>query len=169
MDRFALIIIALILSVLPVKEVVAQPPYSEVSIKNKGGLVNPATFAALESHSRRRCAIDLAGRNRVAVRVFGSERVFYYPIKEATEEVTPLMAVDRGLERELLRAPMTAAYAVPRYGTGYGYDGSGLLVFAGVLIEGCPIPPIVTGLFMPINRIHPYVSRQFLTKYFMLE
>ncbi len=169
MDRFTLSIIGLILSALPSKAIVAQPPYSDGSTSLTGSLVHSATFAALETSNRTRCAIDLAGKNQVAVRVFGSEKVFHYPIKEAIEEVTPLMAVERGLERELLKAPMTAAYAVPRYGVGYGYEGSGLLVFAGVLIEGCPIPPIVTGLFMPISRIHPYVSRKFLTKYFTLE
>jgi hypothetical protein len=55
---------------------------------------------------------------------------------------------------------------VPKYGIGYGYDGSGLLVYSGLLIEGCPLPIPVTGLFMPVKPVSPYVNRDFLFRYF---
>ena len=158
MDRFGSVVVALILSMCASMSVVAQPAVSELPTQFNDGSAAPATFAAYEAPTRRRCAIDLAGRNRVAVRVFGSDKVFYYPVRDELTERDQTMAVERGLERELLKAPMSRAYAVPRYGVGYGYEG-----------EGCPVPHIVTGLFMPINRIHPYVSRRFLNTYFALE
>ncbi len=169
MDRFGSVVVALILSMCASMSVVAQPAVSELPTQFNDGSAAPATFAAYEAPTRRRCAIDLAGRNRVAVRVFGSDKVFYYPVRDELTERDQTMVVERGLERELLKAPMSRAYAVPRYGVAYGYEGEGLLVFAGLLIEGCPVPHIVTGLFMPINRIQPYVSRRFLNTYFALE
>ncbi len=169
MDKFGLIILGLISSVLASESIVAQSAYADGSSRSDGSSVAPKTFAAFETPTRRRCAIDLAGKNHVAVRVFGSDKVYYYPVKEQLTERDQTMVVERGLERDLLKAPMSRAYAVPRYGVGYGYEGEGLLVFAGLLIEGCPVPPIVTGLFMPINRIQPYVSRHFLNTYFALE
>lgn len=112
------------------------------------------------------CTIDLKGKSEVSVRVLGSREVFHYPLIRPNSSNMPFMALENGLARELMEAPVYRAYAVPKYGIGYGYDGAGLLVYSGLLIEGCPLPTPVTGLFVPVQLASPYVNRDFLTQYF---
>ncbi len=112
------------------------------------------------------CKIDLKNKSKVTVRVLGSRKVFHYPLLRPSGSDPQIMALEEGVARELLEAPFYRAYAVPKYGIGYGYDGAGLLVYSGLLIEGCPMPTPVTGLFMPVKLVSPYVNRDFLTRYF---
>lgn len=114
----------------------------------------------------KRCRIDLKNKSKVKVRVSGSKKVFHYPLRRSTGSDPQIMALNKGVARELLDAPVTKAYAVPKYGIGYGYEGTGLLVFSGLIIEECPLPIPVTGLFMPVKFVSPYVNRDFLARYF---
>jgi hypothetical protein len=114
----------------------------------------------------KRCTIDLENKSKVTVRVLGSKKVFHYPLIRSADKDPQIMALEKGLARELLDAPFPRAYAVPKYGIGYGYEGSGLLVYSGLLIEDCPLPIPVTGLFMPVKFVSPYVNRDFLSRYF---
>ncbi len=116
--------------------------------------------------ARRQCVIDLSQKSTVAVRVNGSKNTVYYPVRQPNHKVNQPMAVDQTLARELLNAPAFRAYAVPKFGISYGYNGQGLLVFGGLLIDECPIPLLWSGLFVPVTYVQPYVNREFLTRYF---
>ncbi len=116
----------------------------------------------------QRCVIDLSKKSTLAVRVRGSRKTYHYPVLTPRGRNIQQMAIDLALARELLNAPIYLAYATNRYGITYGYDGEGLLVFTGLLIEDCLVPIPLTGLFVPIQPNDHYINRQFLAQYFNL-
>lgn len=128
------------------------------------GNINAAT--AIRVPIPKSCRIDLKDKTEVTVRVLGSKKVFHYPLIQPRSNDLQIMALEEGVARELMEAPFYKAYAVPKYGISYGYDGTGLLVYSGLLIEGCPMPTPVTGLFVPVRLASPYVNRDFLTQFF---
>jgi hypothetical protein len=133
---------------------------------NKSVEININAPTSIRVPIPKSCTIDLKNKSKVTVRVLGSKKVFYYPLVRPTGRDPQIMALEEGVARELLEAPFYRAYAVPKYGIGYGYDGAGLLVYSGLLIENCPMPTPVTGLFMPVKLVSPYVNRDFLARYF---
>ena len=162
------LLIVMALSLFTASLAIAQDPRAVDLFSKQHRVIDYDLPPAWVMPVRRRCVIDLSKKSRVAVRVNGSSKTVYYPVRQPSRTVNQAMAVDQTLARELLNAPAFRAYAVPKFGISYGYNGQGLLVFGGLFIDECPLPPLWSGLFVPVSYVQPYINRDFLTRYFVV-
>ena len=160
------LLIVMALSLCAASLAAAQDPRTVDVFSKQHRVIDYDVHPVLAPLASGKCVIDLASKSRVAVRVNGSKKTAYYPVRQPGHKVNQPMVMDQTLARELLNAPAFRAYAVPKFGISYGYNGQGMLVFGGLLIDECPMPPLWSGLFVPVSYVQPYVNREFLARYF---